>query len=85
MFYFFYFFFFFVFQSRKHANKVRLYYMLHPADGGCPAKKLRTDNVSPPLFLCGFLTRRTRTVLVLEQQMLRLVPVCFRLVQPGRK
>lgn len=89
----FYFFFFFVFQSRKHANKVRLYYMLHPADGGCPAKKLRTDNVSPPLFLCGFLcgllcgflTHRTRTVLVLEQQMLRLVPVCFRLVQPGRK
>lgn len=39
---------FFVFQSRKHANKVRLYDMLHPADGGCPAKKLRTDNVSPP-------------------------------------
>lgn len=34
-------------QSRKHANKVRLYYMLHPVDGGCPAKKLRTDNVSP--------------------------------------
>lgn len=33
-------------QSRKHANKVRLYYMLHPVDGGCPAKKLRTDNVS---------------------------------------
>lgn len=36
-------------QSRKHANKVRLYYMLHPVDGGCPAKKLRTDNVSPPV------------------------------------
>uniref|UniRef100_A0A3B3D0H8 Zinc finger, matrin-type 4a n=1 Tax=Oryzias melastigma TaxID=30732 RepID=A0A3B3D0H8_ORYME len=33
-------------QSRKHANKVRLYYMLHPVDGGCPAKKLRTDNGS---------------------------------------
>ncbi|KAF6730594.1 Zinc finger matrin-type protein 4, partial [Oryzias melastigma] len=35
----------FVSQSRKHANKVRLYYMLHPVDGGCPAKKLRTDNM----------------------------------------
>uniref|UniRef100_A0A8C1Z0G4 Zinc finger matrin-type 4 n=1 Tax=Cyprinus carpio TaxID=7962 RepID=A0A8C1Z0G4_CYPCA len=34
------------FQSRKHANKVRLYYMLHPVDGGCPAKKLRTDDGS---------------------------------------
>ncbi|KAG7476309.1 hypothetical protein MATL_G00081560 [Megalops atlanticus] len=32
------------YESRKHANKVRLYYMLHPADGGCPAKKLRTEN-----------------------------------------
>ncbi|XP_051780240.1 zinc finger matrin-type protein 4 isoform X2 [Erpetoichthys calabaricus] len=31
-------------ESRKHANKVRLYYMLHPVDGGFPAKKLRTDN-----------------------------------------
>ncbi|KAK5600209.1 hypothetical protein CRENBAI_004894 [Crenichthys baileyi] len=31
-------------KSRKHANKVRLYYMLHPVDGGCPAKKLRTDD-----------------------------------------
>lgn len=38
---------FFLLQSRKHANKVRLYYMLHPVDGGCPAKKLRADNVSP--------------------------------------
>ncbi|XP_033935230.2 zinc finger matrin-type protein 4-like, partial [Pseudochaenichthys georgianus] len=34
------------YESRKHANKVRLYYMLHPVDGGCPAKKLRTDNGS---------------------------------------
>lgn len=33
-------------QSRKHASKVRLYYMLHPIDGGCPAKKLRSENVS---------------------------------------
>ncbi|GAA6109879.1 zinc finger matrin-type protein 4 isoform X1 [Tachysurus ichikawai] len=33
-------------RSRKHANKVRLYYMLHPVDGGCPAKKLRTHNGS---------------------------------------
>ncbi|XP_051780236.1 zinc finger matrin-type protein 4 isoform X1 [Erpetoichthys calabaricus] len=32
------------YESRKHANKVRLYYMLHPVDGGFPAKKLRTDN-----------------------------------------
>ncbi|XP_043938972.1 zinc finger matrin-type protein 4 isoform X2 [Protopterus annectens] len=30
--------------SRKHASKVRLYYMLHPVDGGCPAKKLRSEN-----------------------------------------
>ncbi|XP_059400643.1 zinc finger matrin-type protein 4-like isoform X2 [Carassius carassius] len=34
------------YESRKHANKVRLYYMLHPVDGGCPAKKLRTENGS---------------------------------------
>ncbi|KAM4746583.1 zinc finger matrin-type protein 4 isoform 1-T1 [Anableps anableps] len=34
------------YESRKHANKVRLYYMLHPVDGGCPAKKLRTNNGS---------------------------------------
>ncbi|XP_016341729.1 zinc finger matrin-type protein 4-like [Sinocyclocheilus anshuiensis] len=34
------------YESRKHANKVRLYYMLHPVDGGCPAKKLRTDDGS---------------------------------------
>ncbi|XP_065712906.1 zinc finger matrin-type protein 4 isoform X3 [Patagioenas fasciata] len=33
-------------KSRKHASKVRLYYMLHPADGGCPAKKLRSENGS---------------------------------------
>ncbi|NXA42157.1 ZMAT4 protein, partial [Eudromia elegans] len=33
-------------QSRKHASKVRLYYMLHPLDGGCPAKKLRSENGS---------------------------------------
>lgn len=38
--------FLFAFQSRKHASKVRLYYMLHPIDGGCPAKKLRSENVS---------------------------------------
>ncbi|XP_074664210.1 zinc finger matrin-type protein 4 isoform X3 [Strix aluco] len=34
------------FPSRKHASKVRLYYMLHPIDGGCPAKKLRSENGS---------------------------------------
>ncbi|KAG9354010.1 hypothetical protein JZ751_012134 [Albula glossodonta] len=34
------------YQSRKHANKVRLYYMLHPMDGGCPAKRLRADSGS---------------------------------------
>ncbi|KAF2986753.1 hypothetical protein EK904_004014 [Melospiza melodia maxima] len=33
-------------MSRKHASKVRLYYMLHPVDGGCPAKKLRSENGS---------------------------------------
>ncbi|KFP31877.1 Zinc finger matrin-type protein 4, partial [Colius striatus] len=33
------------YESRKHASKVRLYYMLHPIDGGCPAKKLRSENV----------------------------------------
>ncbi|XP_076875942.1 zinc finger matrin-type protein 4 isoform X2 [Brachyhypopomus gauderio] len=32
------------YKSRKHANRVRHYYMLHPADGGCPVKKLRADN-----------------------------------------
>ncbi|XP_064421314.1 zinc finger matrin-type protein 4 [Latimeria chalumnae] len=32
------------YESRKHASKVRLYYMLHPTDGGCPAKKLRSEN-----------------------------------------
>ncbi|GAB5570292.1 zinc finger matrin-type protein 4 isoform X3 [Prionailurus iriomotensis] len=31
--------------SRKHASKVRLYYMLHPRDGGCPAKRLRSENL----------------------------------------
>ncbi|KAG5194470.1 hypothetical protein JEQ12_013267 [Ovis aries] len=31
-------------ESRKHASKVRLYYMLHPRDGGCPAKRLRSEN-----------------------------------------
>ncbi|XP_032869673.1 zinc finger matrin-type protein 4 isoform X1 [Amblyraja radiata] len=34
------------YESRKHASKVRLYYMLHPVDGGCPAKKLRAENGS---------------------------------------
>ncbi|NXM79786.1 ZMAT4 protein, partial [Oenanthe oenanthe] len=34
------------YESRKHASKVRLYYMLHPLDGGCPAKKLRSENGS---------------------------------------
>ncbi|KAL6039007.1 hypothetical protein STEG23_007137, partial [Scotinomys teguina] len=32
------------YESRKHASKVRLYYMLHPRDGGCPAKRLRAEN-----------------------------------------
>ncbi|XP_071985372.1 zinc finger matrin-type protein 4 isoform X3 [Engystomops pustulosus] len=31
-------------ESKKHANKVRLYYMLHPEDGGPPSKKLRPDD-----------------------------------------
>ncbi|TWW78892.1 Zinc finger matrin-type protein 4 [Takifugu flavidus] len=30
--------------SKKHANKVRLFYMLHPKDGGPPSKRLRPDN-----------------------------------------
>ncbi len=34
-------------QSKKHANKVRLFYMLHPEDGGPPSKRLRPDN---PVF-----------------------------------
>ncbi|XP_011926151.1 PREDICTED: zinc finger matrin-type protein 4 isoform X1 [Cercocebus atys] len=34
------------YESRKHASKVRLYYMLHPRDGGCPAKRLRSENGS---------------------------------------
>lgn len=36
-------------QSKKHANKVRLFYMLHPEDGGPPSKRLRPDN--PVSFL----------------------------------
>lgn len=32
------------YESKKHANKVRLYYMLHPEDGGPPSKKLRPDD-----------------------------------------
>lgn len=32
------------YESKKHANKVRLFYMLHPEDGGPPPKRLRTDN-----------------------------------------
>ncbi|XP_029912087.1 zinc finger matrin-type protein 4-like [Myripristis murdjan] len=32
------------YESRKHANKVRLFYMLHPEDGGPPSKRLRSDN-----------------------------------------
>ncbi|XP_069756428.1 zinc finger matrin-type protein 4 isoform X3 [Narcine bancroftii] len=35
------------YESKKHANKVRLYYMLHPEDGGPPSKKLRPDNPIP--------------------------------------
>lgn len=34
----------FLSQSKKHANKVRLFYMLHPKDGGPPSKRLRPDN-----------------------------------------
>ncbi|KFO36430.1 Zinc finger matrin-type protein 4 [Fukomys damarensis] len=34
------------YESRKHASKVRLYYMLHPRDGGCPAKRLRAEKGS---------------------------------------
>ncbi|XP_029691543.1 zinc finger matrin-type protein 4 isoform X2 [Takifugu rubripes] len=32
------------YESKKHANKVRLFYMLHPKDGGPPSKRLRPDN-----------------------------------------
>ncbi|KAL1005481.1 hypothetical protein UPYG_G00059690 [Umbra pygmaea] len=32
------------YESKKHANKVRLFYMLHPEDGGPPSKRLRRDN-----------------------------------------
>uniref|UniRef100_A0A8C4T7F7 Zgc:171482 n=1 Tax=Erpetoichthys calabaricus TaxID=27687 RepID=A0A8C4T7F7_ERPCA len=31
-------------HCKKHANKVRLFYMLHPEDGGPPSKRLRPDN-----------------------------------------
>ncbi|XP_038152401.1 zinc finger protein isoform X2 [Cyprinodon tularosa] len=34
------------YESKKHANKVRLFYMLHPEDGGPPSKRLRPDNPS---------------------------------------
>ncbi|XP_029545716.1 zinc finger matrin-type protein 4 isoform X4 [Salmo trutta] len=32
------------YESKKHANKVRLFYMLHPEDGGPASKRLRPDN-----------------------------------------
>ncbi|XP_072512795.1 zinc finger matrin-type protein 4-like isoform X2 [Salminus brasiliensis] len=32
------------YRSKKHASKVRLFYMLHPEDGGPPSKRLRPDN-----------------------------------------
>ncbi|XP_063047044.1 zinc finger protein [Engraulis encrasicolus] len=32
------------YESKKHANKVRLFHMLHPEDGGPPSKRLRLDN-----------------------------------------
>ncbi|KAG7269435.1 hypothetical protein CRUP_012118, partial [Coryphaenoides rupestris] len=49
------------YESRKHANKVRLYYMLHPVDGGCPAKKLRTDNnISPHSTVPHIIVIRSR-------------------------
>uniref|UniRef100_A0A8C7HKJ9 C2H2-type domain-containing protein n=1 Tax=Oncorhynchus kisutch TaxID=8019 RepID=A0A8C7HKJ9_ONCKI len=32
------------YESKKHGNKVRLFYMLHPEDGGPPSKRLRPDN-----------------------------------------
>ncbi|XP_043912158.1 uncharacterized protein LOC122789044 [Protopterus annectens] len=32
------------YESKKHANKVKLYYMLHPEDGGPPSKKLCSEN-----------------------------------------
>uniref|UniRef100_A0A3Q1FMC7 Zgc:171482 n=1 Tax=Acanthochromis polyacanthus TaxID=80966 RepID=A0A3Q1FMC7_9TELE len=38
------------YESKKHANKVRLFYMLHPEDGGPPSKRLRPDNPSFCLF-----------------------------------
>ncbi|MGH0123089.1 UNVERIFIED_CONTAM: hypothetical protein FKN15_049628 [Acipenser sinensis] len=36
------------YESKKHANKVRLFYMLHPEDGGPPSKRLRPDNPTEP-------------------------------------
>lgn len=52
----------FAFQSRKHASKVRLYYMLHPIDGGCPAKKLRSENVGITQALFTQLLRESLTL-----------------------
>ncbi|XP_067115039.1 zinc finger matrin-type protein 4-like [Osmerus mordax] len=34
------------YESKKHANKVRLFHMLHPEDGGPPSKRLRPDHPS---------------------------------------
>uniref|UniRef100_M3ZK99 Zgc:171482 n=1 Tax=Xiphophorus maculatus TaxID=8083 RepID=M3ZK99_XIPMA len=34
------------YESKKHANKVRLFYMLHPEDGGPPSKRLRIEGNS---------------------------------------
>ncbi|KAK1904932.1 Zinc finger matrin-type protein 4, partial [Dissostichus eleginoides] len=45
------------YESKKHANKVRLFYMLHPEDGGPPSKRLRPDNPAS-LFVCTFVSIR---------------------------
>ncbi|KAF3842089.1 hypothetical protein F7725_024040, partial [Dissostichus mawsoni] len=41
------------YESKKHANKVRLFYMLHPEDGGPPSKRLRPDNPVCSLHECS--------------------------------
>ncbi|XP_075767044.1 zinc finger matrin-type protein 4 isoform X2 [Pelodiscus sinensis] len=61
------------YESRKHASKVRLYYMLHPIDGGCPAKKLRSENFCrwtlPHQGLCAVTLGHTPILMFLNQRL----------------
>uniref|UniRef100_A0A8C8DIB8 Zgc:171482 n=1 Tax=Oryzias sinensis TaxID=183150 RepID=A0A8C8DIB8_9TELE len=57
------------YESKKHANKVRLFYMLHPEDGGPPSKRLRPDNPlkAAPAVRTDIHGKRRRRVLGLTE------------------